>query len=162
MSDPYATIYYTLREESMAKNPKNGRNMIRVSQIDTEKAGAFFTERARATGDNDTVVQGEPFAVVSTPKGIATVCSEGVGWWANNVDKYLLGGFIGSYGEPTYYVTGEELASLISDEMIEFSEFVNTFGDRLEVNYSLWYDEIRGCFQEPNVIREKCQTPVLA
>lgn len=155
MSVPYASIIYTLREESM-------RNPIRVSQIDVEKAGAFFTQKARDSGDNDTVVQAEPFVVVSTAKGIATICTEGVGWWANNEGKYLLGGFIGAYGEPTYYVTAEELGSLISDEMTEFSTFVNTFGDRLEVNYSLWYDEIRGCFQEPSVIREKCQTPVVA
>lgn len=155
MSDPYASIYYTLREESM-------RNPIRVSQIDLEKAGAFFTQKARDSGDNDTVVEAEPFVVVSTAEGLATICSEGVGWWANEDGKYLLGGYIGAWGEPTYFVTAEELSSLISDEMIEFSDFVRSFGDRLEVNYSLWYDEIRGCFQEPNVIREKCQTPVVA
>ena len=138
------------------------RNKIRVSQIDSEKAGAFFTQKARDSGDNDTVVVAEPFVVVSTAKGLATICSEGVGWWANDDGKYLLGGYIGAYGEPTYYVTAEELESLISDEMIEFSDFVRSFGARLETNYSLWYDEIRGCFQEPNVIREKCRTPVVA
>ena len=138
------------------------RNKIRVSQIDLKKAGAFFTQKARDSGDNDTVVEAEPFVVVSTAKGLATICSEGVGWWANDDGKYLLGGYIGAFGEPTYYVTAEELESLISDKMIEFSDFVNTFGARLETNYSLWYDEIRGCFQEPDVIREKCQTPVLA
>ena len=138
------------------------RNPIRVSQIDLEKAGAFFTQKARESGDNDTVVEAEPFVVVSTAKGLATICSEGVGWWANDDGKYLLGGYIGAFGEPTYYVTAEELESLISDEMIEFSDFVRSFGARLETNYSLWYDEIRGCFQEPNVIREKCRTPVVA
>ena len=138
------------------------RNKIRVSQIDLEKAGAFFTQKARESGDKDTVVQAEPFVVVSTAKGLATICSEGVGWWANDDGKYLLGGYVGAWGEPTYYLTAEELGSLISDEMIEFSDFVNTFGDRLETNYSLWYDQIRGCFQEPYVIREKCQTPVVA
>ena len=138
------------------------RNPIRVSQIDSEKAGAFFTAKAREAGQDDVTVIAEPFVVVSTGKGLATVCQEGVGWFANEEGKYLLGGYIGAYGEPTYMVTAEELASLISDEMIEFSEFVNTFGDRLETNYSLWYEEIRGCFQEPWVIREKCQTPVVA
>ena len=138
------------------------RNPIRVSKIDLEKAGAFFTQKARDSGDNDTVVEAEPFVVVSTAKGLATICSEGVGWWANDDGKYLLGGYIGAFGEPTYYVTAEELESLISDEMIEFSDFVRSFGARLETNYSLWYDEIRGCFQEPNVIREKCRTPVVA
>ena len=138
------------------------RNKIRVSQIDLEKAGAFFTQKARESGDNDTVVEAEPFVVVSTATGLATICSEGVGWWANDDGKYLLGGYIGAFGEPTYYVTAEELESLISDEMIEFSDFVRSFGARLETNYSLWYDEIRGCFQEPDVIREKCRTPVVA
>ena len=137
------------------------RNPIRVSQIDSEKAGAFFTQKAKDAGQ-DVIVMAEPFVVVSTGKGLATVCSEGVGWWANEDGKYLLGGYIGAYGEPTYFVTAEELASLISDEMIEFSEFVRTFGGRLETNYSLWYDEIRGCFQEPDIIREKCRTPVVA
>ena len=138
------------------------RNKIRVSQIDSEKAGAFFTQKARDSGDSDTVVEAEPFVVVSTATGLATICSEGVGWWANDDGKYLLGGYVGAWGEPTYFVTAEELGSLISDEMIEFSDFVRSFGARLETNYSLWYDEIRGCFQEPNVIREKCQTPVVA
>lgn len=138
------------------------RNPIRVSQIDSEKAGAFFTAKAREAGQDDVTVVAEPFVVVSTGKGLATVCQEGVGWWANDEGKYLLGGYIGAWGEPTYMVTAEELGSLISDEMIEFSDFVNKFGDRLEVNYSLWYDEIRGCFQEPHIIREKCQTPVVA
>ena len=138
------------------------RNKIRVSQIDSEKAGAFFTQKARESGDKDTVVEAEPFVVVSTATGLATICSEGVGWWANDDGKYLLGGYIGAFGEPTYYVTAEELESLISDEMIEFSDFVRSFGARLETNYSLWYDEIRGCFQEPDVIREKCRTPVVA
>ena len=138
------------------------RNKIRVSQIDSEKAGAFFTQKARESGDNDTVVEAEPFVVVSTATGLATICSEGVGWWANDDGKYLLGGYVGAWGEPTYFVTAEELGSLISDEMIEFSDFVRSFGDRLETNYSLWYDEIRGCFQEPDVIREKCRTPVVA
>ena len=136
------------------------RNKIRVSKIDPDKAGAFFTQRAKDAGQDDVTVLAEPFVVVSTGKGIATVCQEGVGWWANEDGKYLLGGYIGAWGEPTYYVTAEELSNLISDEMIEFSEFVNTFGDRLETNYDLWYDQIRGCFQEPNVITEHLMSEV--
>ena len=54
------------------------RNKIRVSQIDLEKASIFFTDKAKAAGDN-VIVNAEPFVVVSTGKGIATVCSEGVG-----------------------------------------------------------------------------------
>lgn len=148
---------YQLKEVSVRN--ENGRNKIRVSQIDLEKASIFFTDKARAEG-YDQVVHAEPFAVVSTADGIATVCQEGVGWWDNEDGKHLLGGYVGSYGNPTYYVTSEELASLISDEMIEFSDFVNTFGDRLETNYSLWYDKIRGCFQEPSVIREHLMSEV--
>ena len=138
------------------------RNPIRVSQIDSEKAGAFFTQKAKDAGQDDVTVIAEPFVVVSTGQGLATVCQEGVGWFANEEGKYLLGGYIGAWGEPTYFVTAEELGSLISDEMIEFSDFVNKFGDRLETNYSIWYHEIRDCFQEPWIIREKCQTPVVA
>ena len=129
------------------------RNKIRVSQIDLEKAGAFFTAKAKEAGQDVDVIA-EPFVVVSTGKGIATVCAEGVGWWANDDGKYLISGYVGAWGEPTYYLTAEELSSLISDEMIDFSEFVRSFGDRLEVNYDLWFDQIRGCFQEPTAIRQ--------
>jgi hypothetical protein len=52
------------------------------------------------------------------------------------------------------YATADELASIMSDEFIYLDEFVRSFGDRLETNYDIWYDQAQGQSQQPYKVIE--------
>ena len=136
------------------------RKSVWVSKIDTDKA----TELLRSK-DPEYDVKAQPMAVINTAKGVATVCDEGVGWFANDEGKYMLLGYYGAFHEPSFMITAEELISIMSDEFIYLDEFVRSFGDRLETNYDIWYGQANsGPSQQPyKVIEalEKCLTPTV-
>jgi len=118
------------------------RTSIMVNKIDNRKLGDLLNAK---TDRSD--LEGETMVVVNTPEGLATVCSEGVGWWKNDDGKYLVGGWVG-YSNPTFYLTEDELLSCLSSEEIDLAEFINKFGDRLEVNFDLWYDQVKDVSQD--------------
>jgi len=139
---------------------KYKRESVWTSKIDFEKASKLMQDHFK-----DPSIKAEEMAVVNGKGGVATVCREGVGWFANDESKFLLLGYYGAYGEVTMYATPEELISIMSDEFIYLDEFINSFGDRLETNYDIWYNQAQGQSQQPyKVIEalEKCQTPVVA
>ena len=113
------------------------RTSVVVSKLDTDKLAAFLNTKY----DRDDL-QGEAMVVVNTPEGLATICHEGVGWFKNDDDKYLVGAYVG-YNNPTFFVTEEELLSFVSDEQVDLADFINRFGDRLESNYSIWYNQVK-------------------
>lgn len=136
------------------------RKSVWVSKIDVDKASKLMQDHFK-----DPAIKAEEMAVVNAKDGVATVCSEGVGWFANDEGKFLLLGFYGAYGEATMYATPEQLISIMSDEFIYLDEFVRSFGARLETNYSIWYEQANsGPSQQPyKVIEalEKCLTPTV-
>ena len=113
------------------------RTSVMVSKLDTDKLAAFLNTKYDR---ND--LQGEAMVVVNTPEGLATICHEGVGWFKNDDDNYLVGAYVG-YNNPTFFVTEEELLSFVSDEQVDLADFINRFGDRLESNYSIWYNQVK-------------------
>jgi hypothetical protein len=113
------------------------RESVWVSKIDVDKASKLFQDHF-----DDPGIQAEEMAVINAKDGVATVCSEGVGWFANDEGKFLLLGFVGQFGEASMYATAEQLISIMSDEFIYLDEFVRSFGARLETNYSIWYDKL--------------------
>lgn len=137
---------------------KRERPSVWVMKLDQDKASALMTQRAKDKG-YDIKIEADPMVVVNTKKGIATICSEGVGWWKNDIGKYLL---IGSYGytENAYYVTADELKDLVSDELCYLDEFIRSFGDRLETNFDLWYNQVMGNSQQPHVIIQALMSEV--
>ena len=120
------------------------RTSIMVRQLDTNKTAELIKKGYKLTID----ITGEPMAVVNTPKGLATICSEGVGWWKNDDGEYLVGYYTEPFGNPSYYMTQDELLSCLSSEEIDLAEFINKFGDRLEVNFDLWYNQIKNVSQD--------------
>ena len=136
------------------------RKSVWVSKIDVDKASELFQEHYK-----DPSVKAEEMAVINAKDGVATVCSEGVGWFANDEGKFLLLGYYGAYGEATMYATPEQLASIMSDEFIYLDEFIRMFGARLETNYSIWYEQANsGPSQQPRAVieaLEKCLTPTV-
>jgi hypothetical protein len=136
------------------------RKSVWVSKIDTDKA----TELLRSK-DGEYDVKAQPMAVINTAQGVATVCDEGVGWFANDEGKYMLLGYYGAFHEPSFMITAEELISIMSDEFIYLDEFIRMFGARLETNYDIWYGQANsGPSQQPHAViaaLEKCLTPTV-
>lgn len=116
-----------------------------VRQLDLPKLEKVIRRGLNASSTEQ--VQAEPMLVVNTAKGLATICSEGVGWWKNENDMYLVG-FYQGYSNPSLHITENELLSCLSDTDVDMAEFINKFGDRLEVNYDLWYNQVKDVSQD--------------
>ena len=81
------------------------RTSIMVRQLDTNKTAELIKKGYKLTID----ITGEPMAVVNTPKGLATICSEGVGWWKNDDGEYLVGYYTEPFGNKGMQVLFELL-----------------------------------------------------
>jgi hypothetical protein len=114
------------------------RESILVNRLDGDKATALVRSKTTDTLAPDTVA--EDMVVINTRRGLATVCTEGVGWFADDDGQYLLPAFIG-YQETSYLITEEELKSCMLGETIDLKDFINVFGDRLENNFTIWYNQ---------------------
>jgi len=126
------------------------RKSVWTSKIDTDKASKLMQDHF-----NDPAIKAEAMAVINAERGVATVCDEGVGWFANDEGKFLLLGYVGQFGQATMYATADELSSIMSDEFIYLDEFVRSFGDRLETNYDIWYNQANsGPSQQPYKVIE--------
>lgn len=124
---------------------RNNRKSILVNRLDGDKATALIRSQTVPNLAPDAVA--EDMVVINTPRGLATVCTEGVGWFANDDGEYLLGAFIG-YHETSYMITEDELKSCILGEMIDLKDFINVFGDRLETNFTIWYNQAKSTPQD--------------
>jgi len=87
-----------------------------------------------------------PHAVVNTPKGLATVSFEGVGWF---VDEGLYKVMCGSDWD-TYFktLTRSELLSLIIEEPdMTLHKLIDPHNDRTRSNLWLWENQIKNVDQ---------------
>lgn len=110
---------------------------IVVHVIDTAKATAFIKERLNAPADSN--IEADRMAVVNGRNGLATVLTEGVGWFADKNGGIPINYYSGNYGSGGYIdITEDELRSLIADETVNLADHIRTFGDRLETNFYVW------------------------
>ncbi len=110
---------------------------IVVHVIDTTKATAFIKERLNAPADSN--IEADRMAVVNGRNGLATVLTEGVGWFADKNGGIPINYYSGNYGSGGYIdITEDELKSLISDETVNLADHIRVFGDRLETNFYIW------------------------
>lgn len=115
---------------------KRERPSLMVATIDRDKATAIIKERFKEYNTENIVAQ--PMAVVNTKDGLATICTEGVGWTIDSNQNYCLL-YFNQMSDGYIDITAQQLASIISDEMVDLATFIRTFGDRLENNFDLWY-----------------------
>ena len=116
-----------------------------VHVLDVEKATAFLKEKLEAP---DVDFQADRMAIVNGEKGVATLCDEGVGWYADSEGKLPIN-YYGRNGMSGYLdITPQELAPLISDETIDLADFVRIFGDRLDDNLYIWQYYAKGYPQD--------------
>jgi hypothetical protein len=96
-----------------------------------------------------------PYGVADTDHGLFVVCNEGVGWEVTG-DKPLA---VECYGETkvdgkvtsfsmlpacVVYLTPAQVRGAVTEETIDLADLVRRFGDRLEVNFSIWHHKISG------------------
>ena len=112
-------------------------NDIVVHVIDTVKATAFIKERLNAPEDSN--IEADRMAIVNGKNGLATVVTEGVGWFADKNGGIPINYYSGNYGSGGYIdITEDELKSLISAEVVNLADHIRSFGDRLETNFYIW------------------------
>jgi hypothetical protein len=120
---------------------------IVVHVIDTVKATAFIKERLNAPEDSQ--IEADRMAVINGERGLATVLTEGVGWFADKNGGIPINYWSGNYGSGGYIdITEDELRSLISDETVNLADHIRSFGDRLETNFAVWRRYALGYVQD--------------
>jgi hypothetical protein len=111
-----------------------------------EKTTKFIKETL-GIGD-DVEINAEVMLVVNGKNGVATLCDEGVGWFADKVGKLPLN-YWGKNGNNGYIdIYPEQLVPLIADTTMDLADFVRIFGDRLETNVSIWQGYAKGYKQD--------------
>ena len=94
-------------------------------------------------------VKPEQMVIVNGEKGLATVITEGVGWFADANGGIPINFWSGGYGSGGYVdVTVEELRTVISTETIDLADHIRAFGDRLETNFYIWQQYAKGYPQD--------------
>ena len=102
--------------------------------IDTEKAQILLG----MTKEGQWVA---PSAVVNTPKGLAVVCYEGVGWFEDEgMYKILVGD---EYNDWTKSITKKELLTIISNEETTLHKMIDPHNDRTRSNLWIWQNQIK-------------------
>ena len=107
---------------------------MNVKMIDTEKAQILLG----MTKEGQWVA---PSAVVNTPKGLAVVCYEGVGWFEDEgMYKILVGD---EWNDWTKEITKDELLSIISNEETTLRKMIDPHNDRTRSNLFTWENQIK-------------------
>jgi hypothetical protein len=124
---------------------------MNVKMIDTEKAQILLG----MTKEGHWVA---PSAVVNTPKGLAVVCYEGVGWFEDEgMYKILVGD---EYNDWTKSITKKELLTIISNEETTLHKMIDPHNDRTRSNLWIWENQIKNTPQnvvgsDYNVIKKE-------
>jgi hypothetical protein len=107
---------------------------MNVKMIDTEKAQILLG----MTKEEHWVA---PSVVVNTPKGLAVVCYEGVGWFEDEgMYKILVGD---EWNDWTKEITKDELLSIISNEETTLHKLIDPHNDRTRSNLFTWENQIK-------------------
>lgn len=123
------------------------KTSIEVEVLDLtelKKKGVQFLEQQGKKNVAD--VDFEKWGRVLTPKGPYLICTEGVGSGPLSADEeFEVAGYhvttdggMAFMPSVSFTFTGKELADWpVTDETVRLDEFIRTFGDRLERNYSI-------------------------
>lgn len=113
---------------------------VEVFLLDQEATTALIRSRY---SNASTDLTADQMVVVNGDKGLAVVCTEGVGWWADEHGKFPVNYSL-DFGGGYLDITLDELLPLISTTKIDLADHVRVFGDRLEMNLALWQNYAKG------------------
>jgi len=108
--------------------------LMNVKMIDTKKAQILVG----MTKEEHWVA---PSVVVNTPKGLAVVCYEGVGWFEDQGKYKILVG--DEWNDWVKEITKDELLSIISNEETTLDQLIDPHNDRTRSNLSIWKSQIK-------------------
>lgn len=112
-----------------------------IRLLDVEKATDYL--RNKFWQDAPDTFEAEAMAVVNGEKGLATLCSEGVGWFEDKNGNVPINFWQGN--DSGYYdIPAEDLPALISDKVVDLANFVRNYNDRLENNFYAWKSYANG------------------
>lgn len=128
---------------------------VKAGELACPKVNAWLKERG-SDEVIDAATPDEPYAVSDTPNGLYLIDTEGVGWQVTDEKPLRALGFNTRWtdksGQSHQSFTGgtlegvaltpEEVRSILSDEEVDLADHVRVFGDRLEVNFSIWHSRI--------------------
>lgn len=129
------------------------RESVFVHVIDPKKALELLADKYVDKIDIERYnVHVEQMVIVNGRDGIATVCNEGVGWPVDKdgkvpVNYWGINGFNGYVDLPV-----EEAKSLVSEEVVDLAKFIRVFGHRLENNFHIWKNYVKGFEQSVDAI----------
>lgn len=113
---------------------------VNVLLLDADKTTALIRSRY---SNASTELTADPMVVVNGDKGLAVVCTEGVGYFADENGKFPVNYSL-DFGGGYLDITLEELLPLISTTTVDLADFVRVFGDRLETNLAIWQSYAKG------------------
>jgi hypothetical protein len=113
---------------------EHNRPEFMVTLLDRDKATALVKSRFK----DPEGIHAQPMVVINGKDGLATVCTEGVGWVKDDKGLYTLL-YFSNFSDGYIDITTDELHSLISDEQTNLGTFIRTFGSRLENNFDIWH-----------------------
>jgi hypothetical protein len=134
---------------------ENRRAGYLVNLLDQDKLTALIRERVVSV-HGGTVEDAQRYiagrgVLAKTVKGIAYICGEGVGWWADE-DGTIEVEFSGGMSIGYTAIPLDDVVACISSETVELRDFVRVFGDRLDSNCYVWQSEITGIEQDWEVL----------
>jgi hypothetical protein len=103
----------------------------------------YSSEFSECTVDNLLLVTLEEKNVFGDPK-YALVCSEGVGWEQDTYGCLEVPTNIGQMGlwNGRVFISVDTVKECLTDQTADISEYIRTFGDRLDNNCWLWQSKM--------------------
>jgi hypothetical protein len=87
-----------------------------------------------------------PHAIVNTPKGLATVCYEGVGWFEDEGMYQILVG--DQFNDWMVKLTKDQLLGLVREEPeMTLHKLIDPHNDRTRSNLWIWENQIKNTLQ---------------
>lgn len=128
------------------------KSVVIVSVLDMSSLMADALKRLQETKPNAVAVKPiSTWGIVATPRGIYALCDEGVGpnkpvTEENPLEVALYGEYQNENGSKSIDLVPVFNAKLRDKELVEFpvvdrvnlSDFIRSFGRRLEENFSIW------------------------
>lgn len=137
-----------MSETKLGKGKYGTRQTVMVRKLDDAKLKEFLTQYAQAVYGNDADGY-TPDSLVAVPlkdqtirgkQAYGLVCTEGVGWIADSEWALFTVFANQDFGGVTKYTfSTARLEELFTEEYVDLADWVNTYNDRLENNFQLWF-----------------------